>query len=125
MRTQIIIGSAMRLRRALSALVFGVFTLNAFPVLAANDHAHHGAPKASVSAPMTMVAGQVKKLDPSAKSVTLAHGPLTHLGMPAMTMTFKVSDSSWLKKMKVGDTIRFMADKIDGAFTVVHFEPMK
>jgi Cu(I)/Ag(I) efflux system protein CusF len=67
----------------------------------------------------------VKKVDKSAAKVTLSHGPLTNLGMPAMTMAFRVKDAAWLGQMKDGDKVRFMADKVDGVFTIVHFEEAK
>jgi len=66
-----------------------------------------------------------KKVDKAAGKVTLSHGPLTNLNMPAMTMVFKVSNAAWLDQMKSGDKIRFMADTVNGAITVVHFEPAK
>jgi Cu/Ag efflux protein CusF len=45
--------------------------------------------------------------------------------MPAMTMVLKVSNVAWLDQMKTGDKIRFMAENVNGAITVVHFEPAK
>ncbi len=39
-----------------------------------------------------------------------------------MTMVFRVKDAAWLDQMKVGDKIRFMADRVNGVITVVHFE---
>ncbi|MBL8477059.1 MAG: copper-binding protein [Methyloversatilis sp.] len=80
---------------------------------------------AAASAEMQMVDGQVKKVDKAAGKVTLSHGPLTNLNMRAMTMVFKVSNAVWLDQMKSGDKIRFMADTVNGAITVVHFEPAK
>lgn len=47
-------------------------------------------------------------------SLTLSHGPLESLNMPAMTMVFRVKEASWLDQMKVGDKIRFMAESING-----------
>ena len=35
-----------------------------------------------------MVDGVVKKIDKAGGKVTVAHGPLTNLNMPAMTMVF-------------------------------------
>ena len=69
--------------------------------------------------------GTVKKIDKAAGKVTIAHGPLANLNMPAMTMVFKVSNAAWLDQMKSGDKIGFMADTVNGAITVVHFEPAK
>jgi len=120
---------------ALSAAAF------ALPALAADGHKHGGMPTAPAmstaahnhggmqiaAAPIAeMVDGTVKKVDKSAGKVTLAHGPLANLGMNMnMTMVFRVKDVSWLDQMKEGDKIRFAADKINGAFTVVQFEPAK
>ena len=42
-----------------------------------------------------------------------------------MTMVFRVKDAGWLDRMKEGKTIRFAAEDINGAMTVVRFEPGK
>ena len=82
------------------------------------------ATKMQSQAPVKLVDGQVKKIDKTAGKVTLAHGPLTNLGMDmAMTMAFRVKDAAWLDQMKVGDKIRFMAEDINGVLTIVKFEP--
>ena len=86
---------------------------------------HGMAMQATASTEMQMVDGVVKKVDKSAGKVTLSHGPLTNLSMPAMTMVFRVKDANWLDQMKAGDKIRFMADNVNGAVTIVHFEPAK
>jgi hypothetical protein len=63
---------------------------------------------------------------PSSMTRTLSHGPLTHLGMPTgMTMVFRVKEAGWLDQMKTGDRIRFVADRVDGVFTVVDFVPAR
>ncbi|MFA7267709.1 MAG: copper-binding protein [Sterolibacterium sp.] len=102
-------------------------TLSA-PGMAADDHAGHGtmhgAMHAAAPAAATMTEGLVKKLDKPAGKVTISHGPLPN-GMPAMTMVFSVKDAAWLDQMKDGDKIRFMADTVNGAMTVVHFEKAK
>ena len=102
------------------------------PLIAAGEHDGHGAMasdmKMQSQAPTEtkMVDGTVKKVDKAAGKVTLSHGPLTNLGMNmAMTMAFRVQDASWLDQMKVGDKIRFIADSVDGALTVVKCEPVK
>ena len=96
------------------------------PALAQTDHGALG--KAPESAPaaasLPLSDGLVKKIDKANKKVTLSHGPLPN-GMPAMTMVFRVKDSAWLDKMKEGKTIRFAAEDINGAMTVVRFEPDK
>ena len=94
---------------------------------AANEHANHGNHTATTmqSSEGGFVDGIVKKVDKAGGKVTISHGPLTNLNMPAMTMVFKVSNATWLDQMKTGDKIRFMADNVNGAITVVHFEAAK
>jgi Cu/Ag efflux protein CusF len=81
------------------------------PGIAQTDHsAHMKAPApASAAATAPLSDGLVKKVDKANKKVTLSHGPLPN-GMPAMTMSFGVTDSSWLNKLKVGDKINFSAE---------------
>jgi len=66
--------------------------------------------------------GEVRKVDKSAGKVTIRHGPLANLDMPAMTMVFRVKDPSMLDQVKEGDRIKFTADRIDGAITVTELE---
>ena len=62
--------------------------------------------------------GTVKKLDVAAKKVTLIHEELKALGMPAMTMVFRVEDEAILQKLKEGDKIQFVAERANGKLTV-------
>ena len=114
-----------------SACIVLIATISA-PGIAASEHDGHGAMapgmKMQGQAPTEakMVEGLVKKVDTSAGKVTLAHGPLPNLGMDfSMTMVFRVKDTAWLEQMKTGDKIRFLADNVNGAITVVKFEPTK
>lgn len=92
---------------------------------AADGHSGHGAMQDAAPAVAAMSDGVVKKLDKSGAKVTIAHGPLVNLGMPAMTMAFRVKDPAWLDQLKDGDKIRFMADSVNGALTVVKFDKAK
>src|SRR5262245_20582627 len=70
-----------------------------------------------------MIDGQVTKIDESAGKITLKHGPIRKLDMDeAMTMVFRVQDPAMLKQMKVGDKVKFDADRINGQFTVTRIE---
>ena len=104
---------------------------------AANEHDGHGGmagmgsmgdkggmhAQAPAAMSTAMVDGTVKKIDKAASKVTLAHGPLTNLGMNmAMTMAFRVKDAVWLDQMKEGDKIRFAADNVNGQLTITQFE---
>ena len=72
-----------------------------------------------------MVKGEVVKIDKSAGKITLKHGPIKNLDMDAMTMVFRVSDLAMLKAVKVGDNVRFEADRINGAITVTKIDKKK
>lgn len=99
----------------------------AAPALAADhNHGGHGSHNAmhGQAADKQMGDGVVKKVDKSAGKVTISHGPMPN-GMPAMTMAFKVKDAAWMNQLKEGDKIRFQADQVNGAMTVVRFEPAK
>lgn len=72
-----------------------------------------------------MVDAEVKKVNKSAGKLTLKHGPLKNLGMPAMTMVFRVKDAVMLDQVKAGDKVKFFAEKINGAYTVVEFQSAK
>lgn len=73
----------------------------------------------------SMTAGVVKRVDPEQNKLTLSHGPIANLGMPAMTMVFRVADPSLLGTVSPGDKINFAADKVNGVFTVVRLIPAK
>ncbi len=64
------------------------------------------------------VQGEVKKVDQSAGKITLKHGPITNLDMDAMTMVFRVKDPAMLTQVKVGEKIKFTADRVNGAITI-------
>ena len=90
------------------------------PASGADHAAHH---------PMTAAApqseGEVRKVDKAQGKLTLRHGPLENLAMPAMTMVFKVADPKMLDSLKDGDKVKFTADRVNGAITVTAIEPAK
>jgi len=71
-----------------------------------------------VRAQSPTVAGEVVKVDEKGGRVTLKHGEIKHLDVPAMTMSWRVRSPSLLDGLKPGDRVRFVAEKIDGQFTV-------
>ena len=70
----------------------------------------------------TLVDGEIRKVDKDAKKITIQHGPLLSLDMPAMTMVFRVKEPAMLDQVKAGDKVKFQAEKIGGAFTVTKIE---
>lgn len=70
-----------------------------------------------------MVNGQVTKIDEAAGKITLKHGPIKKLDMnEGMTMVFRAQDPAMLKQVKVGDKVKFDADRINGQITVTKIE---
>jgi Cu/Ag efflux protein CusF len=69
--------------------------------------------------------GVIKKIEPVASRVTIAHGQIANLEMPPMTMMFKAKDPAMLKSWKAGDKIRFRAAEIKGVLSVVRVEAVK
>jgi Cu(I)/Ag(I) efflux system periplasmic protein CusF len=82
------------------------------------------APKSQAQAgdSMPMAEGEVRKVDADSKKITLKHGEIKNLGMPGMTMVFQVQDPAVLGTLKVGDKVRFMAERQGGAIIVTHIE---
>ncbi len=81
--------------------------------------------KSAESVP-SMTVGVVKKVDKAAGKVTISHEPMEHLGMSKkMTMIFRVKDPAMLDQLKEGDKINFVAEKVNGKFTVMQFESAK
>ena len=72
-----------------------------------------------------LTAGEVKKVDREAKKLTIQHGPIENLGMPPMTMVFRVKEPAMLERVKAGDAIKFKAEKVDGNYTVTELQPAK
>ena len=106
-------------------LLFGIVLSLAVPfaVHAADQQRDvAGSPTAAVTDTLRYTDGVVKKVDVEAAKLTIKHGPLENLGMPAMTMVFRVANASWLGELKEGENIRFIADKVNGALTVVQLQ---
>ena len=106
----------------LSLLAVATFSI---PALAQqSDHSsHHGA--AQIAQAAALSDGEVRKVDKDAKKITIKHGPIQNLDMPAMTMVFQVKDPAMLDKVKAGDKVKFQAEKLGGAFTVTGIEAAK
>jgi Cu/Ag efflux protein CusF len=69
--------------------------------------------------------GEVRRVDKEAKKLTIKHGPIPNLEMPAMTMVFQVKDPAMLEQVKAGDKVKFEAQKLGGVFTVTRIEQAK
>jgi len=78
------------------------------------DDAHHKAD--------ALTGGEVRKVDKETKKITIKHGPIKNLDMPAMTMAFPVKDVALLEQVKAGDAVTFRAEQIGDAITLTRIE---
>ena len=110
------------MKHIISALALAGFTaLGPSAPAYATTHGSGSAAEAAVA----MSDGEIRKVDRGAKKLTIRHGPLDNLGMPAMTMVFQVADPAVLDRVKAGDKVRFLADKVGGVYTVTQLELAK
>ena len=72
-----------------------------------------------------MTEAEVRKVDLTTAKVTLRHGEIKPLDMPAMTMVFQARDKRLLDGLKAGDKVRFKAAHEGGQFFVTELEPIK
>jgi Cu(I)/Ag(I) efflux system periplasmic protein CusF len=119
----------MHTQRPLTMAFAGLLALTSAQALAQAGHAHHpssGTP-ASASSPAASAAfseGVVRRVNAATGTVTIAHGPLTHLDMPPMTMGFKLTGSASLEGLSTGDKVRFVADKEGRTLVVTRIEKL-
>lgn len=108
------------MKRVANVVMLAVFTaghaLAQAPAPAAGDAGQPAAASSEYSA------GEVRRVDREAQKITLRHGPIPSLGMPDMTMVFRVSDPKALEGLKQGDKVRFKAAKIGGQYTLTALE---
>ena len=106
--------------KMLLAAFFAVAFITPFSDAAAATHDKAGQASSPSAEPLSE--GEVRRVDKDAKKITLRHGPLANLDMPAMTMVFQVKDPAMLEQVKVGDKVKFVAAKEGGAFTITQIE---
>ena len=129
--------TASHLRAALLALGM----LGAATAFAGDDHDHgeaHDSHTASTQvatsvAPAAVPAqaataaelseGEVLRWDARSGKVTLRHGPIANLGMPPMTMVFKVQNADQGSALQAGMKVRFRAEPLQGAYVLTHIAP--
>jgi Cu/Ag efflux protein CusF len=97
--------------RGIALVIAGVLALPAAPE--------------KVSAQAALADGQVTKIDTAQGKITLRHGPIKNLDMDAMSMVFRVQDPAMLKQVKIGDKIKFEADRVNGQITITKIQKSK
>ncbi len=95
-----------------SALVFALLASSGYLIMQPVMAAQH--PELSE--------GEIRRIDKDTGKMTIRHGPLVNLDMPAMTMVFVAGDQAMLDQVKVGDKVRFQAEKVGSQYTVTKIQ---
>lgn len=96
-----------------------IVLLTAAAAFSVAAHAQEMPAAAQLAAPSAdMTDGEIRKIDKDNKKITIKHGEIKNLDMPGMTMVFQVKDPAMLDKVKVGDKVKFIAEKSGGAIVV-------
>lgn len=61
--------------------------------------------------------GEVRRLDAAAGKITIKHGEISDLELPAMTLVYKI-DPALLANIKPGDKVKFTAKRDGGDYVV-------
>jgi len=72
-----------------------------------------------------MIDAEIKKIDKDARKITLKHGPIKHLDMPAMTMVFQLKDGVMPADLKVGDKVKVAVEQTKSGYLVSTIEAAK
>ena len=107
----------------LPSLLLGLAALSCAPQLRAQAATPAPAPvPAATPAAAPLAEAEVRKVDRAARKVTLKHGPIKNLDMPAMTMVFQVRDPALLDRLVQGEKILFTAEQRQGAYVLTGVE---
>lgn len=66
--------------------------------------------------------GEITKIDAQQKKLTIRHEELTNLDMPAMTMVFAVAEDAMIENVSEGQSIEFIAERVNGKLTVTEIK---
>ena len=117
---------------ALPKLTPGSYTIT-YRVVGDDNHLMSGSLNFTVSsatsvaaAPATdWTAGEVRTIDRQAGTVTLRHGAIRNLGMPAMTMVFSLKNRALLESLSEGSKVNFKAMREGGKLVITELNIVK
>ncbi|XHM84333.1 copper-binding protein [Hydrogenophaga sp. ANAO-22] len=69
--------------------------------------------------------GEIRKIDKEGGKITIKHGEIKHLDMPAMTMVFTAKEKAMLDKVQVGEKIQFIVIQEAGKMVVTDIQSRK
>lgn len=92
------------------------------PSAAAADTAPAAPAAPAANAGESATDGEIRRVDVAGGRLTLRHGPIPSLDMPAMTMVFRVVAPASIDGLAPGDRVRFRATTVDGDPAVIWIE---
>lgn len=66
--------------------------------------------------------GEIRKVDIAQGKLTIKHGDIKNLGMPGMTMVFRVKDPAMVKAVKAGDAVQFVVELEKGVMVIMELK---
>ena len=84
--------------------------------------ATHGTPTSAPAAPSELSEGEITRWDPRTLKVTLRHREIKNLGMPPMTMVFRVPDAGMVGGLQPGAKVLFRAEQVNGAYVLTRLQ---
>ena len=109
-----------RIRPLLLAFALAILGAAAIPTVSAQSATQAAAPP---EAAKDLADGEVRRIDKAQGKVNLRHGEIKNLDMPPMSMWFVLKDPAWVESLKVGDKVRFVAEKVGTQYTITQIEP--
>ena len=72
---------------------------------------------APVSAQTATASGEVRRVDAAQGKVTIKHGAIAELGLPAMTLVYQIAPEL-LAGINPGDKVTFTASRVDQGYVI-------
>lgn len=111
------------MKRISTSLLTALALLAAAPPLLAQTAAPATSTQAAAPASDDWTSGEVRRVDAANQRLSLRHGEIKNLNMPAMSMVFGVRDAALLQGLKAGDKVRFVViDEGGGKLTITALE---
>lgn len=92
------------------------------PATTAATPAAQGTPGNAPADQSELSEGEITRWDARTLKVTLRHGEIKNLGMPPMTMVFRVNDASMLAPFRPGDKVRFRVEQKSTGYFITRME---
>lgn len=92
------------------------------PAAAPAAPAAQEAPGSTSADQSELTEGEITRWDPRTLKVTIRHGEIKNLGMPPMTMVFRVNDASMLAPFQPGDKVRFQVVRQSTGYFITRIE---